>query len=413
MFRMRRQQHLPIGLDLGSDSVKLLQPEVQGETLSVRSAVRRELPVEARAGVASRIGGACSVLRDLLDEGNFAGRRVVAAVPREFVHVKNFRLPPMPLAELEGAVPLEARNLFTFDVDRAQVRFLPAGDVRQGNDVLQEIIVLAVKNDDIDSFVEQVHRAGVILDALDFAPSALYRCVERFMRRREDETEVNVLVDVGLRATQVVIGRGRDVSFMKTIELGGLNLQEAVSRKLSISIDEAKGLRRRYAEAANEPREGGQRDPVRQAASDATRGLIEQLAREISLCLRYHSVTFRGQRPTRVRVYGGEAADPQLRTLFNAILTIPVDPGKPLFNLETGRVPDVDPHDGGEWALALGMALKSTDKRFAARDGRSRQSLAAARLQATEPDTGASADAVTVGAGAGTSEPVRQEGSHA
>jgi hypothetical protein len=53
---------------------------------------------------------------------------------------------------------------------------------------------------------------------------------------------------------------------------------------------------------------------------DATRSTMEELGREIGLCLRYYSVTFRGQRPNKLRLLGGEAADPMLLGVLNAAL---------------------------------------------------------------------------------------------
>jgi type IV pilus assembly protein PilM len=205
---------------------------------------------------------------------------------------------------------------------------------------------------------------------------AVYRSQERFIRRREDEQEVNILVDVGHRRSTVVIGRGRDISFIKPIEIGSLHLHEAVGKKLGITLDEARALRRRLIEAAPGPGmslDQVRRDPVRQAVFDGTRSVMEQLGREIALCLRYYSVTFRGQRPGKLRVLGGEAADPLLLGVLNSSLSVPVEAGRPLFSVDTSRM-DAPDRMGfmSEWALAFGLGLKLTTQQFAPRDGKPR-----------------------------------------
>jgi type IV pilus assembly protein PilM len=256
------------------------------------------------------------------------------------------------------------------------VQIIPAGEVRQGIDVRQEVIVLAARNDDVNSYIEQLHRAGLVVESLDIEPAAIYRSQERFIRRREDEQEVNVLVDIGYRRTQVVIGRGRDISFMKPIDLGSVQLHEAVSRKLGITMDEARALRRRLIEAAPGPSlslDAVKRDSVRQAVFDATRSTMETLGREISLCLRYYSVTFRGQRPVKLRLLGGEAADPLLLGVLNASLGVPVEASNPLFSVDTSRM-DASERKGfmSEWAMAFGLSLRLTTQTFAPRDGKPR-----------------------------------------
>ena len=385
MIRLQRTQVQPIGLDIGFDSVKMLQMEAIGQTLSVLAAARQTMDPEARSKPELRTAMACDIIRQMLRQGGFAGRKVIVALPREMLYVKNLRLPLIPPHELAQAVKFEAKNIFPFDTDRAQLQILPAGEVRQGLDVRQEVIVLAAKQDDVDTFLEQIHRAGVIVESLDVEPCAAYRAFERFIRRREDETEVHVIVDVGARRTQVVIGKGRDITFLKPVEIGSDHFQEAVSKKLGITIEEARALRRRLIEAGpadvNKPETAetsARRDPVQQAVFDATRSTMEDLGRELALCLRYYSVTFRGQRPTKVKLVGGESSDPLLMGVLNASLGIPVEPARPLFSVDTSRMRAGDRCGMmGEWAMSLGLSLKLTKTYFGPRDGKPRDPAAA------------------------------------
>jgi type IV pilus assembly protein PilM len=390
MIRLTRTQLLPIGLDIGRDSVKLLQLEVNGaSSLSVRAMSRAATPEAARGNPHLRAEAAGAIVKEAMRQGGFAGNRCVAALPREMVQMKNFRLPVMPPAEMESAVKFEARNLFGFDTDDAQVQFIPAGEVRQGSDTLAEVIVFAAKNADVSALVERLAAAGLAIDSLDVAPCALFRCVERFIRRREDEQEVHVLLDVGHSATNVVIGRGRDISFIKAIEIGGTHFQEAVAARLGISVEEAAALRRRLIESAEAPEaaeETDRKDPVRQAVFDATRSVMEQLAREVSLCLRYQSVTFRGHRPARLRLLGGEASDKNLQAVLSSVLTIPVEAAKPLYSVDLSGVKASDRRGAmAEWAVALGLALRRTTGRFGPRDGRPREKAGPAMSMATTP----------------------------
>jgi type IV pilus assembly protein PilM len=381
MIRLTRSQVQPIGLDIGSDSVKMLQVETIGQTLSVVAAARQPMPPAVRDKPELRLPVAMELLRQMLRQGSFAGRRVVVALPREMQYVKNLRMPLIPQHELSAAVSFEVRNIFPFDTDAARVQILPAGEVRQGIDVRQEVIALAAKLDDVNAFVEQVHRAGVVVESVDVEAAALYRSQERFIRRREDEQDVHVMVDVGLWRSQVVIGRGRDISFIKVIEIGSQQMHEAVSRKLGITMDEARALRRRLIEQSPGPGSAEllRKDPVRQAVFDATRSTMEELAREIGLCLRYYSVTFRGQRPGKVKLLGGEAADPVLLGVLNAALAIQVEAGRPLFSVDTSRMEASDRMGFmSEWACAFGLALKRTKGQFAPRDGKPRDPTAPA-----------------------------------
>ncbi|MDP9175449.1 MAG: type IV pilus assembly protein PilM [Planctomycetota bacterium] len=381
MYGITRSQIQPIGLDLGHDSVKMLQLEVCDNTLKLRAAGRRMMDASSQSSPELVTRQAAQAISDLLSEENFHGHKVVVALPRQIVHIKNLRLPQMPLTELASVVQFEAKNIFAFEGEEAQVEFLPAGEVRQGSEIRQEVIVLAVRRHDVDRFVEQLHAAKVVVDSLDVEPCALYRSIERFTRRREDEQEVQIVIDIGMHRTQIAIGKGRDISFYKPIDVAGGKFNEAVSKKLGISLEEARALRRRmWAIEENTPR----RDPVRQAVFDATRSIMEDLAREISLCLRYYLVTFRGQRPSRVRLVGGEAGDPQLLAILNAVLSMSVEAGRPLLSVDCSAVEDVNGAGASaEWAIAFGLGLKRTEGPFPALDGTPRAN-AAGSISTTE-----------------------------
>jgi type IV pilus assembly protein PilM len=326
------------------------------------------LPEEARKDPVHRVELAAPVIRQMLAQQPFVGRDVVATLPRELVHVKNLRLANIAEAELESAVKSEARTVFPFDIDDARIQILPAGQVRQGTETRQEVIVLAVKNTDIDNYLQQLDSCGVTVKSLDSEITGLFRSFERFIRRREDLQDVQMLIDIGARRTQVIIGKGRDISFYKPVEIGGLHLLDAISRKLAITIDEARALRQRLLD--DSPDNTARKDPVRQAVFDATRSVAEELAQELAMCQRYFTVTFRGHRPVRARLLGGEATDPQLQFIIQQSLNIAVEAGRPLYSVNTTRMRSVDRRGSmSHWALAMGLSLRFVPGYFGPRDG--------------------------------------------
>ncbi len=374
MFRLSRPQPLPIGLDIGADSVKMLQVEPVGNHLSVIASGRMPIPEEARHDRVAHLTAAIDLVRQMLQTHPFVGNRLVTCLPRDIVHIKNVRLPLIPAAELSAAVEFEARNIFPFDVTQSRMHWVLAGEVRQGTEVRQEVIALAAQNDQVNEFVEQIHRSGGVIESLDIEPCALHRCYERYIRRRDDEQDVFVLVDIGLRRTQVIVCRGRDLSFFKSIDIGGEHFNESVSKKLGISIPEARALRRRMCETASPT---DRRDSVTRSVFDATRVQMEDLCREMALCLRYYLVTFRGHRPRTVRMVGGEANDPQLLAMMQAASSIPMEIAKPLLSADTSALRPADRQGSmSEWATAFGLAMRTTKRTFGPVDGKPREVIA-------------------------------------
>ena len=120
MFRLTRTQIQPIGLDIGRDAIKMLQLEAMGESriasgdsnqLWAVAGALKEFPPEAKLQSQSRMGLLPEMLRQMLRQNPFLGRNIATTLPREFLHVKNLRLPLMPEEELDSAVQEKAKEL--------------------------------------------------------------------------------------------------------------------------------------------------------------------------------------------------------------------------------------------------------------------------------------------------------------
>ncbi|MGF1635157.1 MAG: pilus assembly protein PilM [Phycisphaerae bacterium] len=394
----------PIGLDLASAELRLLQLRLVDGLPVLVSAARRPVPQEPIPLRQGKASSACvlpprraEILVEMIRQQGFFGRRIVAAIPEQITRIKNIRLPSMPPEETAEAALLEAPEALGFAPDEAAVRHLVLGTVRQGNDARQEIMVFGARHIDIDLFTEELHRCGLQVAGLDFEPAAIYRIVERFLRRDDDLREVHVVVSVGSAKSRVIIGRGADITFCKTIELGGSHVHAAVARKLGVSLEEARALRKRF-DLITDPQE--QAGGVRQAVEDAARSTFEMLAREIALCMRYHSVTFRGTRPGLVRVVGAEGDDKQLLEVLNQQLPVRTELARPLDAVGGLTNSPVRDETQGRWALAMGLGLRKAKGPFAPADGTTRQQQAVLaaeeqKLQAAADDAGHAARRAT------------------
>src|SRR5882672_4601351 len=97
MLRLTRTQVQPIGLDIGRDAIKMLQLEVVGESLAAVAGGIAEFPQDAKLAAQQRMALLPEMLRQLLRQNAFVGKHIAAALPREFLHLKNLRLPLMPV----------------------------------------------------------------------------------------------------------------------------------------------------------------------------------------------------------------------------------------------------------------------------------------------------------------------------
>lgn len=405
----------PIGLDIGGSSVKMLQLATVGESWVAVASGHYQLPatVEDDAQRQRLLGEA---IARLLDSGVFRGRQVVANLPEPAVQYKNIRLPRMPASERDEAVRWEVVERLELAERNFDVQCLEAGEVRHGQELRSELIAMVAPQEAVKQRMELLLSAGLQPMALEPAPVSLARCVSREARREADQQNVRVLADVGRSTTKVVMLRGDRVVFFKPIEIGGRQLDEAVANKLDLSIEDASELRRKLStddvtamsepapgegdvladhepndersgegRAADDPPAGdrpaeerraddrgdeqvadeplfgsSRRQSVRRAMNEAGRSIIGDLAREIGLCLRYLTVTFRGQRPGSIDLVGGEAHDPQIGRVIAEQLEIEVNAPNPLegIDLSSRHVQLERRRPASAWALTAGLAMR-------------------------------------------------------
>lgn len=358
----------PIALDIGTDCVKMLQMQSAGGHMSVRASGHWQLPPgEPRTGDAWR-QLVVQAVKEMLRNGNFAGNRVITALSCNDLMIKNVRLPIMSPAETDEAIRWEAKERFGCDLERDHLHFLHAGQIRQGADSCQEVIILVATSETVESHVAMLKEIGLNPDHIDAEPQAMFRSFERRLRRQADENEISVIVDLGHSSTKVVVGRGRDLVLVKRIDIGGKDLAEAVARQLGLSVEEASEMRLQIiGDQASAEREQ-ESDPkaadpnsMSWTIIDAVRGKVEELGREIALCLRYCSVTFRGLRPRRVMLTGGQAYDPAVMKLLGEQLNVECHVAQPLRGIDTSGADLGGDRRGmlAEWNLCTGLAFRS------------------------------------------------------
>ncbi len=346
---------LPIGIDIGTCAVKMVQLAVDGHGYSVVACAKAELPDPEGLTREAKQEALVARVRGKLKEHRFRSNDCISALTDSEVTIKNMRIPASE-RDRDAAVRNEARSKLPFDVDEAIVNYSVAGEIRHGEDARLEVILFAAREEDVERHVGRLHEMGLVPASVDVQQCALFRTFERYLRRKEDEDEINCFVDLG-GITKVVISRGRHILFIKNIDKGALCFNAAVASRLGMELSEAKALRRRLGGAG----EKKDVDPgIRQALSDAVRPEVEELADEINKCLRYHSVTFRGSRPGHLTFIGGEAHDGDVPEMLGERLGYKVVIGQPFRGIDTtGLGGDLDRRGMlSEWTTAFGLSLK-------------------------------------------------------
>ena len=343
----KKYRHGPIGVDIGTQSVKLIQ--LNAEQTQLREASRWDLPAGSAASD-EHMDNVAEALRQAREGRDFRGREAVFCLNSADLFVQNIRVPQAVGDEFRQIVHSAAASRIPFDKTDTEIRYIEADNVRQGDSVRKEVILMACQHGTVDRILEIAGAAGLVPVAIDVEPAALLRCYQKQFRRDDDQNNRMMFINMGASTTTVVIARDSDAMFVKYIDVGGRNLDEAVAQNLGMKLTEAATLRRH-----NGDRRADQRDPeIVRSVAESTRPLLERLGGELSMCIRYYSVTFRGQPLSQLIIGGGESSQ-ALSQWLSARLDMKCEVGDPLRSFNAGPMPG----RLGQWDIATGLALRT------------------------------------------------------
>ena len=372
-WKFKTQSWQPIGLDIGHNSIRMIQLAMNKGHVNVLAAEQVRVGPDINDDPEQRTSFIISAIEQMLAKSKFRGRDVVSCLPNDKLKITSVRLSPIDSGEVDTVLRKEAAQRFGLDPDKDVINYMFAGDVGHGDEVKNEWILFAADNETIKKHIEMLEQAQLIPVAIDPIPCALFRSFEMSLRRQEDRDRTVVFVDIGSRFTTVVFSRNGEISFTKQIPIGGEKFNREISAKLGINTSEAAKLRatlqrQRPTNSGTDGSDSTHKSSIdastRQVMADAIGAVAEELAREISLCFRYYTVTFRGKRVERAVFAGGEAYENILLNVLRQQLTVEIELAQPLRGLDLTNV-NFDSDRRGllcEWAVAVGLSLKGWDQ---------------------------------------------------
>lgn len=405
----------PIGVDFGSDSLKMAQVAWENGEPRLIAAACAEVPTHVRHNPAARLAFFSEAARELLSTGGFRGRRAILGLPAASMHIQHLRLAKMDDAMLKKALPWEARGKLPIDPSHALMRHLIAGEVYHDSEPKNEIIVMAAARELVNQLLAAASKAKLDVIGMSVEPSALVDCFGHIYLRKEDRTAVNCFVDIGCAASRAVISQGSRILFARTIKIGGEHLTRAVANNMKMSVDDARMLRlklcyqqpgledahrrqeveteeeapatarsnrnSKFRSAGATDDRGGvatlteeipasQRAPVdsrsqAERVAEAMREPLDLLAGELDLCRRYYESTFPNKPVDRLIFVGGEAKHRSLCQHVAREMSLAAQVGDPLIRM--GHTTKVGIESGMDrrqaqpgWAVAIGLSLGPT-----------------------------------------------------
>jgi type IV pilus assembly protein PilM len=340
--------HQSIGLDIGTSAVRAVEltiDEGRAPILQNFGQVGLQPGCVVKGEIRDR-GMLAEALQRLWREGHFGHRQVTVGVAGLRAIIREIDMPLLPPSELDSAVRYKADDVIPFSMDDTVLSSKVIAQVASPEGPPQlRVLVGAAHQEAIGSLVAAVEAAGLEPIAIDLQTAALARALydPRF-------TAPEAIVAVGAGLTMVVVHQSGNLQFVRTLDMGGETVTQAIAGALDIPIRDAETSKRRL----NFP---GAQDS--QAAGICERA-VSELVGEIHNSIRFFS-SLPGRQPVaRIQVTGGGSRAPGLLRMMQNTSGIPVTLASPLSGVDLSELP-LTPEQAADVdaviAAPIGLAL--------------------------------------------------------
>jgi type IV pilus assembly protein PilM len=333
-----------IGLDIGSTSIRAVETGRGKDGPAIRRAAQALLPHGAvQGGVINDDKAVTRALKQLWATAKFRGRKVVLGVTNPQVVVREMSVSNLPDRELRRSLPFQVGDVLPLPVERSLLDFCPLEDPGR-NQTVRGLLIAAPK-EAVLTAVHAVERAGLHVAAVDLASFALLRAVARL------DAHVEAIVDIGARATSVVVHADGEPLIVRTIPRGGAEITETIATQLGTTIPEAESLKCRV----------GMRNDEGPETAEVIGEAVQPLVNEIRSSFTYLTTGDRQAWVTRLALSGGGSLLPGLLGALRGQLGVEVivaDPVVRLRNPRRGKRGDLERFRSSA-AVSIGLALRA------------------------------------------------------
>lgn len=301
------------GLDIGHSNIKAMQMEVPaGKNPRVLGYGFADYPANSMAnGVIVNYTDLSHALYKLFTEnlvGAINSRRVACTIPTSRTFSRALKLPNMDSSQISEAVHLEAEQYIPVSPDNLYIDY----EITSQDDNGIEVLMVATPKNIVDSYVKLLQAVGLEPIALEPTMSASSRL---FALADPSHGAPSLLIDFGsISVDMAAIDKTMFVN--STVAGGSDTINDLISKKLGITIEEAYRLKNTYGISAG---------VKQQAILSAVAPMLENLTREAKKIIRYYNERTAPAHRQIVQIItiGGGATTPGLNQYLSSELGLP------------------------------------------------------------------------------------------
>ncbi|MCM0083686.1 pilus assembly protein PilM [Geomonas sp. Red32] len=338
-----------VGVDIGSNSVKLVQLRESKGSYQLMSLGILPLPPEAI--VDNTLMDSSSIvetIRTLLANLDIKAKEATCSISGNAVIIRKISLPVMPVEELEDQIHWEAEQYIPFDINDVNVDFQILSPDEQDPSKMN-VLLVASKKDIINDYIAVFAEAGLKLIVVDVDAFAVQTAFE--VNYNVDPNDVVALINIGANIMNLNVVRDGISLFTRDVQMGGNLYTEEIQKQFG--LDSKSAEMKKLTAAANDD---SRLQEILQRVNDT-------IALEMRRSLDFYNTTAGEGKISRALLSGGGARTPQLAEAVQQRLQIPTEVLNPLLNVAVSEK-EFDKEYLDEVAPSLAVAVGLATRRL-------------------------------------------------
>ena len=350
------KRQLPIGVDIGFDSIKVAQLAVVDDQLRIVGLGVCDIPAEIKGGI-SKKEQIAQLLGDLLRDTGMKGD-VYSAIQGDNMNFKYVSLPRMPRKEVHQAIEWEFKQLAgdSFDSQTYDYTILNEEALEQADRI--QILLISCPKQVVTDHLSIFDMLGLRVLAVETDTFSLLACLN--FNKRIQPKEVVLLLDLGGTSSSISVINNQVLEYTRKSNVTGDTFISALKDERAISFEQAQDMIKQYYAQEKE----GQ-----QHIKKALTFPLEKLAKDIENSFKHYSFQITRSLITdyhKIILCGGLVSLPLVAPFLKERLGKKVEINNPFSVFEVKEGVHLNPsfleEDRGRFSVAMGLALRAVEE---------------------------------------------------
>ncbi|MCX8084378.1 MAG: pilus assembly protein PilM [Calditerrivibrio sp.] len=228
-----------VGLDIGSDAIKVVELEETKTGYAVKNIGYKGLPrdVITEGSIVVDIAEIVNSINEVIAERRISTNKAAIGLKGNQVIAKRVHVPGLDTSLLEEEFRYQAQQFIQMDIEDVNIDYYIVEN--NTDSTLSEVILAVARKDVISNIVSTVSSSKMKVAVVDLEVFAL---TNAFEVTYGVVPETSAIVNLGHSTSLVVFVRDGYYEFSREISVGGKDCIEIIQKKLGLTYDDARNM---------------------------------------------------------------------------------------------------------------------------------------------------------------------------